>query len=231
MQDEKHSPLQFLQLLQLADSALPIGATAHSFGLETLVASDVLQVPELEEFLRDSLQETGTLEAAFCRHAHRLAVSRSLSDWLPLNLQLGAFKPAREARTASAALGRRFLQLAIDVSEAPMLMEALAVAQTNEVAIHHSTAFGFAGGAFGFAEEATALAYLQQSIAGLVSACQRLLPLGQRQASRIVWNLKPTLIEAVQQAAISIEEITCFNFLPELGSMQHPMLATRLFIS
>jgi urease accessory protein len=231
MHDETHSPLQILQLLQLADSALPIGATAHSFGLETLVEWGVLQVPMLENFLRDYLQEAGTLEAAFCRTAHDLAVNNDIAGWLELNILLSAFKPAREVRTASAALGRRFLQLVIGLGEWPLLSEAFNAAQQNEVDIHHSTAFGLAGGVLGFAEDVTTLAYLQQSIAGLVSACQRLLPLGQSQASRILWNLKPAMIEAVRQANRNMDEIPCFNFLPDLGGMQHPMLATRLFIS
>lgn len=231
MQDEKNASFQFLQMLQLADSALPIGATAHSFGLETLVEWGVLQVPTLENFLRDYLQEAGKLEAAFCCAAHVLTMNKDVAGWLDLNVRLSAFKPAREARTASAALGRRFLQLVMGLGEWPLLTEAFNAAQKDEVDIHHSTAFGLAGSVLGFAEEETALAYLQQSIAGLVSACQRLLPLGQSQASRILWNLKPVMIEVVRQANRNLEEVTCFNFLPDLGGMQHPMLATRLFIS
>lgn len=231
MQDEKNASFQFLQMLQLADSALPIGATAHSFGLETLVEWGVLQVPTLENFLRDYLQEAGKLEAAFCRAAHVLTMNKDVAGWLDLNVQLSAFKPAREARMASAALGRRFLHLVMGLDDWAILSEAFNAAQQNEVEIHHSTAFGLAGGALGFAEEETALAYLQQSVAGLVSACQRLLPLGQSQASRILWNLKPAMLEAVRPASTGVDEVTCFNFLPELGGMQHPMLATRLFIS
>ena len=231
MQDENNSPSQFLQLLQLADSALPIGATAHSFGLETLVEIGVLQVPTLEDFLRDYLQETGTLEAVFCRTAYNLAVSAEIQSWLDLNIRLSAFKSAREVRVASATLGRRYLHLVAGLGEWPLLTEAIAAAQKDEVETHHCTAFGLAGGVLGFTEEATALAYLQQSIAGLVSACQRLMPLGQSQASHILWNLKPAMIEAVQQANVGVEEVACFNFLPDIGGMQHPMLATRLFIS
>lgn len=231
MQDEKHSSIQFLQLLQLADSALPIGAAAHSFGLETLVEIGVLQVPTLEDFLRDYLQETGTLEAAFCRTAYNLAVNAAVQSWLDLNLRLSALKPAREVRNASTTLGRRFLHLVAGLGEWSLLTEAIAAAQKNEVEIHHCTAFGWAGGVLGFAEETTALAYLQQSIAGLVSACQRLLPLGQSQASRMQWNLKPAMIEAVQQSEGGLDNIACFNFLPDIGGMQHPLLATRLFIS
>ena len=44
--------LQLLQLLHLADSALPIGTAAHSFGLEGLVAENDLEVADLRDFFR-----------------------------------------------------------------------------------------------------------------------------------------------------------------------------------
>ena len=57
--------------MQLADSALPIGSAAHSFGLETLIAENHLDARGLADFLRDYLAETGVVEAVFCRAAHR----------------------------------------------------------------------------------------------------------------------------------------------------------------
>ena len=62
MDSEKHpgemdSELVELRLLHLADSALPIGSLAHSFGLESLVAAELLCVRELPEFLRGFLEE------------------------------------------------------------------------------------------------------------------------------------------------------------------------------
>ena len=90
--------LQFLQLLHLADSALPVGAAAHSFGLEGLVAENNLEVRDLPDFFRGYLQEAGCLEAVFVYAGYDAS---STERWRQLNQRLSAMKPARETREAS----------------------------------------------------------------------------------------------------------------------------------
>jgi len=199
-----------LRLLQLADSVLPIGATAHSFGLETLADEGVLKPEDVETFLSAYLEEAGALEAVFVRLSWKCGDLGSLSE------ELNARKLARESREASLKLGRRFAELVNGMVDHGLI----------ETDLHYCIAFGAAGAAFGIPVDAVALAYLNQSITGLISASQRLMPLGQGAASRILWNLKPAILR------VSIcEEASCFNPYLELASMRHGSLETRLFIS
>ena len=231
--------MKLLWLLQLSDSALPVGAMNQSFGLENLVAEESLNNDQLETFLNAYLSEVGWFEGSFCGAAYRLGTDAAdaefqVQQWLDLNVRFSAFKLARESRVASATLGRRFLGLVSNLSQAEILSAALEGARQTRVEVHHSVVFGLAGAALGIDEEATLLAYLHQTLTNLVSACQRLLPLGQTQATRMLWELKPVLAALVTEVCdqeFDLNEATCFAPLLEIGSMRHPSLPTRLFIS
>ncbi len=228
-----HSLLQQLALFHLADSALPIGATAHSFGLETLVAEGTLTVALLPGFLADYLAEAGRLEGGYCRAAHRLAAvpeAEFAAAWRDLSWRLSALKPARESRQASAVLGRRLLSFVLQVAPSAVLQQAATPADALD--LHHSCVFGLVGGALEVEVELTVSVLLQQMTTGLVSACQRLLPLGQSQAHQLLWDLKPLLVAtAAASGSIQLADLPCFVPGLELASLRHPQLATRLFIS
>src|SRR5712664_1773777 len=219
--------MKLLWLLQLSDSALPVGAMNQSFGLENLVAEESLNNDQLETFLNAYLSEVGWFEGSFCGAAYRLGTNSDAEfhaqQWLDLNVKFSAFKLARESRAASATLGRRFLGLATNLSQSAILSAALEGARQAGVEIHHSVAFGLAGAALGIDEEATLLAYLHQTLTNLVSACQRLLPLGQHQATRILWELKPllaALVAEVSDQEFDLNEVAYFAPLLEVGSMR-----------
>jgi urease accessory protein len=206
---------ELLRLLHLADSALPIGGAAHSFGLETLADEGVLEPDGVEGFLEAHLEEAGSLEAVFVRRARQNGALQRL-HLQTLSAELSARKLARESREASLKLGRRFAELVNGMLEEPLL----------EANLHYCVAFGAVGAAFRIPADAVVLAYLNQSITGLVSACQRLMPLGQAAAARILWNLKPAIARVSHS-----KEVSCFSPYPELASMRHGSLRTRLFIS
>lgn len=225
--------IELLRLMQIADSAVPIGAASHSFGIETLTDEGSLTVERLSEFLDAYLAETGALDASWCRAGWRLARTPLIeftSEWTRLSDQIGARKPAREGREASAMLGRRLLQLVDGLAPGhPAVGEAVRLTKQSAIPAHHAAAFGLAGAALRCPEDLVAQTYLQQNVMGLVSACQRLLPLGQTAAGCLLWDLKPALIRAA--APSDEEEIACFTPSIDLAGMRHPWLTTRLFIS
>jgi urease accessory protein len=220
-----------LQLLQLADSALPVGSMAHSFGLETLVfdgdiESGVQSCPaSLGAYIGECLSESLLLDAVFCREAHARALRGA--SVLALNRQLSALKLARESREASLTLGRRFAALASALHREPALS---GLASLEE--LHHSVAFGYVLGILGIDADLAVSAFIHQCVINIISAAQRLLPLGQIQANRLAWDLKPAILETVEQTRTTSTSTVCsFAHLPETASMRHCCLPTRLFIS
>lgn len=215
------SALQSLQLLHLADSALPVGAAAHSFGLETLAAENGLEVADLFSFFQDYLEEAARFEAVFVYAGYDAS---SPAEWQQLNERLSAMKPARETREASLRLGKRLAALA---------GEAFAIScQYADRPAHYPLMFGHVGRCIGSPRDEVVAAYLHQSLSGLVSACQRLLPLGQSAAAALLWRLKPLMLETLAAARqVEVERVCLSQPLLDLASSRHPGLHTRLFIS
>ena len=211
------SALSFLQLLHLADSALPVGAAAHSFGLESLVAENGLEVQDLYAFFQSYVQQAGHLEAVFVYAGYN---SSFPEKWQHLNDQLSAMKPARETREASLRLGKRLAGLAVEAFGIPARQG------------HFPLVFGHLGRSIGAPPEEVVAAYLHQSLSGLVSACQRLLPLGQSAAATLLWLLKPAILKILALAReATVEDVCLSQPLLDLASSRHPGLHTRLFIS
>jgi urease accessory protein len=194
---------------------------AHSFGVEGLTVESGLDEKGLFDFFSTWLRSAGLTEAAFCLWSFSVT---SQHQWNTLNAQLSSLKLARESREASLRLGKRFLSLAANLIAKPDF--------AFHGDAHLATAFGSTSAALQLNAEAVTAAYLHQSLFGAVSACQRLLPLGQSAAMQLLWELKPEITNTVAKARTAKPE-DFWNTQPmlDIASMRHPFLPTRLFIS
>ena len=206
---------------------------AHSFGLESLVEYGLLSPHNLEAFLAGWLEESGALEAAFCARSCALAHAgpAGFAEWLELNSRLDARKPAREARDASSAMARCLVDVAIRAYGDLVLSELVNSSDGQGRPIHYAACFGYVAGRLEISGCHAIPAFLHQSVAGLISACQRLMPLGHIEAQAILFHLKPRIVRAAACAMEADVQVPSCAPLLEIGSMTHPRLGTRLFIS
>lgn len=214
----------WLRLLQLHDTALPVGAFAHSNGLEAY-AQRGMGPPELEAWLRAQLgYGFGRLDLA------AVALAWTAEDGVAiaaLDAELDAWKGVPSLRATSRALGRRTHALAVQLwpDRADRLPAGVARG-------HHATVLGAWSRALDLPRRPTLLAAGQGMVAAALAAATRCLPLGPERAQRILVALRPDVVAAA--ARVDAEpEASLWSATPgaDLRAHEQTALVTRLFES
>lgn len=204
------------RLLLWASPAFPVGAFAHSHGLEWAVEQgEVRDAATLLAWVEDALRHGGgRTDAILLAHAHRGA------DVNELALSTAA---GRERQLESLAQGEAFLRAIRAWPDACAATAHLPADRTS-----YPVAFGCAAASLPL--PAVLVAFLQAFAQMLVSAAVRLVPLGQSDGLAVLAALECTVSAvAADAAAAALDEIggACFRF--DLATMHHETQYTRLF--
>ncbi len=145
---------------------------------------------------------------------------------------LDAMKTASELRDASRQMGRQTLRVANHFASHALLAEFGEAVAAELSPCHHAIVFGMIGAAMQWPGPEMAGAYLYSTSAAMVGAALRLLPLGQLAGQRILWSIRPLIVE-LAQAAQSKGRDDMWSFAPalEIAGMRHARLEARLFRS
>jgi urease accessory protein len=222
-----------LALLQLGDSALPIGGYSHSWGLEAAIANGLVSdAATLESWARRWLRYSaapseGVVVAAACRAATE-------GDWPQVryaNELLAAGLTPPTLRAASCNMGEHLLALA----EAwPWAAETAAAIRriTAEEPWHHAPVFGALAAAGGVSCEDAMLIYLHQAALGVVGAGVKAVPIGHSHGQQILARLHDELYGlAGEMADRPLEDAGAFCPAYEVLCHEQSRLYTRLFRS
>jgi len=249
-----------LRLLQLGDSALPVGGYTHSWGLETAIARGfVSDAASLERWTRFWLRRSlGPLEGVIVAAVCRLATAENWPQILAANQLVTASLNPATLRNASREMGEQLLQLAAtwEWSRRPVTELAARTdgpasqnsrtghtetARPGPLAIdgdgeretwHYCVAFGMLGAfAKAGAEEALGV-FLNQAVLGMIAAGVRGIPVGHTHAQQILAYLHGDIEELTQSLARQDLQ-TAGSGCPSYEVLCHeqPRLYTRLFRS
>jgi len=215
-----------LWLLQANDTAYPSGSYAHSFGLEELVESGVIQKAEdLERFIeRQILPALLTFEIPMFAQAHAAVVAEDFELMLAIDRELDAWRIPAELRDASRRIGSQRLDLLAQLMPAPLISRyRQAVPRSHLLVV---TALELAG--VPVAQAARAFAF--QAIVSLTAASMKLLRIGQTSCQLIARRSLMKLGEKID-SSLSVKPTGWFNPLLEIASLRHARADARLFIS
>ncbi|MGB8812600.1 MAG: urease accessory UreF family protein [Paracoccaceae bacterium] len=210
-----HLARERLQLAQLLSPAFPIGAFAHSQGLENAIAEGrVGDASALYDWLHAVLRHgAGRLDAAFL-----VAARAPDADHLALAALYLAYMPSAERHQEALEMGRGFQTLvaAITGTPAPNMPYAIAVGRATQ-GLSLSNA------------EILAL-WLQGLATQLISVAVRFMPLGQSQGQRLLARLSDDLVALAEETATA-PFAAAFSFTPgaDMASMRHETQEVRIF--
>ena len=213
--------LPLLRLLQLFDSQFPVGAFAHSGGVETY-ASLGGGVAELREVLQGQIAlGWGRSELGAAHLAWR--AEKGDSPLFALARRMDALKVVPAVRKASIGLGRRTLEL---------LRRLYPDAAVDVDPPHHAIVIGVAARRLEIGARELLLAYAQNLATGTLAAALRCMPIGPAQAQQLLADAHHDPARAVQRA-LDDPEGALFTCTPALDIRSHEQafLRTRLFQS
>jgi len=210
-----------LRLMQLFDSQFPVGAFAHSGGVETYAALGG-SVPELRQILHAQIDlGWGRSDLAAACLAWRSGDTPATLAALAQTLD--ALKVVPSVRDASIGLGRRTLDL---------VRRLYPAAAFDLARPHHAVVVGATGRRLGVEARDLLLAFAQSLAMGTLSAAIRCMPVSPAQAQELLVAAHPRISPAVDRA-IADPEGSLFTCTPALDvrSHQQALLHTRLFQS
>ena len=217
--------LQLLQLFQLFDSQFPVGAFAHSGGLETYGQAGA-GVEELRQILGAQIRSGwGRAELAAASLAWNAAGRGDSQALARLATLVTAHKTIPSVNETSIRLGRRTLTLLKRLH--PHTFSSIAIDPP-----HQALVIGVAGHVLALPLREVLVGYAHSLVAASVATATRCMSISPAQGQEIIVDLQPALGAAVARAVEAVEDdlFTCTPAL-DIRCHQQGTLRTRLFQS
>jgi urease accessory protein len=211
---------------QIADSAFPTGAFAHSWGLEAAWQhGEIESVDDLRDFVAAAARQTAfglipLLNATFDRP----------HDWHRLDSLADAFLTNAVANRASRQQGRTLLTTATRIWPSPELESTKTTA--SQLAAHLGPVSGIVFRQIGLAKADAQQVVLYSAVRGVISAAVRLGITGSYEGQRLQRHCAPWLDDLASRcASLDEDDLAQVSPIPDVLQATHDRLYSRLFQS
>ncbi len=220
--------LSSLRLLQLASPSLPIGAFAYSQGLESAVQQDYVNNFDtacrwVHDLLEQALEHLDLPIFLRCYDAWTCQDEERAIYW---SAYLIASRETRELREEERQLGQALARILynLDMTQAGAWRRD---SQTSYAAL-----FALAAVSWDIPQEESAAAFLWTWLENQVAAAIKLVPLGQTEGQRILFEVSEKIPACVERASLKTDSAIGAS-LPGFSilSAQHEIQYSRLFRS
>ncbi len=166
------------------------------------------------------------------RAAHARAGENDLATVMEIDHRLAAVTLTAEFRESSTLAGERLLALQSDLRGDGLVEEYAELVDIGDAPGNHAVVLGTVTEHEVISARDACLLACHGFVTGLLGAAQRLLRLGHTDVQRVLDDLHPAMIVAVEDSADRVpEEMTPFAPLVETLSSEHERADRRLFRS
>jgi len=224
----------WLQLMQLASPALPVGGFSYSEGLEAAIeAGRVQSENDATSWLRDQLLlALGRADLPVCASAMRAWRRADLTEIASLNDWVLQTRESRELRLQTEQMGRSLVEWLRNKTQAQSAREQVQWLAQLGPAPSWPIAFALAAAQTGAPLREALLAHAFGWAENMVQAAIKSVPLGQSAGQRMLQQLSDAIPAAVDMAiAMPASERQAFTPMLAILSAQHEAQYSRLFRS
>ena len=232
MRNEKNIPLSDLHsVLTWFSPSYPVGSYAYSHGLEYAVEEGLVKDADtLLSWIKDLLFfGTGYNDSIIINSIYDSVAGDNCAEFDNISQIANAIKPTKEIALESYQQGVSFKNILMNVYSNSNLTFYL---KRLEGRITYPSVVGVAGGIFKVEKNLLLYGYLHAFTSNILSAALRIMPIGQTEIQKIIFQMKGSVEEMTYKSLdLSLSDLGSSVFVSDWASSNHENQYTRLFRS
>jgi urease accessory protein len=222
-----------VRMLQFGDSMLPVGAFSFSGGLESAIQKRVVtDASTLHAFTRTAVEQAARGDGIAVLVAHRAAAAGDLDKLARIDAFVYARKLSSENRAMTVRMGKKFAELAVEVTAAPLLrawLERIAAGNTPGC---YPVALAANFAAQGLAAREAFVVHQYGVASMILGAALRLMKISHVDTQRMLYRLNSEITDAYEVASRSgLADMAGYAPLTEILAAVHVKAHVRLFMN